>query len=58
MAKDITQKIKSSKIKVQASVQGESVRVSGKKRDDLQEVINLLKAANYDLPLQFKNFRD
>ncbi len=58
MAKSITQKIKSSKIKVQASVQGESVRVSGKKRDDLQEVINLLKAANYDLPLQFKNFRD
>ena len=54
MAKNITQKIKSSKIKVQ----GESVRVSGKKRDDLQEVINLLKAANYDLPLQFKNFRD
>ena len=58
MAKNIIQKIKSSKIKVQASVQGESVRVSGKKRDDLQEVINLLKAANYDLPLQFKNFRD
>ena len=58
MAKSITQKIKSSKIKVQASVQGESVRVTGKKRDNLQEVIKLLKAANYDLPLQFENFRD
>lgn len=58
MAKNITQKIKSTKIKVQATVQGESIRVTGKKRDDLQEVIKILKAANYNLPLQFENFRD
>jgi uncharacterized protein YajQ (UPF0234 family) len=50
--------IKSSKIKVQASVQGDSIRVNGKKRDELQQVINMLKEANFDLPLQFENFRD
>ena len=58
IAKKITQMIKSSKVKVQASVQGESIRVNGKKRDDLQQVIRILKEANFDLPLQFKNFRD
>ncbi len=50
--------IKSSKIKVQASVQGDSIRVNGKKRDDLQQVIEMLKEASFDLPLQFENFRD
>jgi hypothetical protein len=50
--------IKSSKVKVQASVQGDSIRINGKKRDELQQVINMLKEANFDLPLQFENFRD
>ena len=58
LSKKITQMIKSSKIKVQASVQGESIRVNGKKRDDLQQIIKMLKEANFNLPLQFENFRD
>ena len=58
IAKRITLMIKSLKIKVQVSVQGESIRVNGKKRDDLQQVIKMLKEANFDLPLQFENFRD
>ena len=58
IAKKITQMIKSSKVKVQASVQGDSIRVNGKKRDDLQQVIEMLKEASFDLPLQFENFRD
>jgi len=57
-AKDIVKRIKSSKIKVQAAIQGEQVRVTGKKRDDLQETIALLKEAKLNLPLQFVNFRD
>jgi hypothetical protein len=51
-------KIKASKIKVQAAIQGEKLRVSGKKRDDLQAVIRLLKDAKVELPLQYDNFRD
>ena len=58
IAKKITQMIKSSIVKVQASVQGDSIRVNGKKRDDLQQVIEMLKEASFDLPLQFENFRD
>ena len=58
IAKKITQMIKSSKVKVQASVQGDSIRVNGKKRDDLQQVIEMLKEDSFDLPLQFENFRD
>jgi uncharacterized protein YajQ (UPF0234 family) len=59
MAKKIVKLIKGSKAKVQASIQGEQVRVTGKKRDDLQETMALLKAADdLDLPLQFTNFRD
>jgi len=58
LAKDLVRTIKSSKIKVQTSIQGEKLRVSGKKRDDLQAVIALLKDADVDLPLQFENFRD
>jgi len=58
LAKSIVKKIKESKAKVQASIQGDQVRVSGKKRDDLQGVIALLREAGFDMPLQFVNFRD
>jgi uncharacterized protein YajQ (UPF0234 family) len=57
-AKKIVAAIKESKIKVQAAIQGDSVRVTGKKRDELQETIALLKAKDFDVPLQFNNFRD
>lgn len=50
--------IKDSKLKVQASIQGEQVRVTGKQRDDLQAAMALLRTAGLDRPLQFKNFRD
>lgn len=56
--KKITKQIKDSKLKVQASIQGESVRVTGAKRDDLQAVMSLLKQQITELPLQFINFRD
>jgi uncharacterized protein YajQ (UPF0234 family) len=58
MCKKITKLIKDSKMKVQTQIQGEKVRVTGKKRDDLQEAIALLKDSDIDLPLQFNNFRD
>jgi uncharacterized protein YajQ (UPF0234 family) len=58
LARKIVKLIKETKMKVQAAIQGEQVRVTGKKRDDLQSVIELLKSANIDLPLQFTNFRD
>ncbi|MEM9862737.1 MAG: YajQ family cyclic di-GMP-binding protein [Myxococcota bacterium] len=57
-AKKIVKLIKESKMKVQASIQGDVVRVSGKKRDDLQAAIALLKESDVDLPLSFTNFRD
>lgn len=57
-AKKIQRMIKDSKIKVQASIQGEALRVSGAKRDDLQATIALLKKEVKDLPLEFNNFRD
>ncbi len=57
-AKEIVKAIKSSKMKVQASIQGEEVRISGKKRDDLQAAIALLKEQDFDVPLNFVNFRD
>ncbi|MCR9192568.1 MAG: YajQ family cyclic di-GMP-binding protein [Gammaproteobacteria bacterium] len=57
-AKDIVKLLKESKLKVQSSIQGEKIRVSGKKRDDLQECIAFLKKADIALPLQFDNFRD
>ena len=57
-ARKIVKDIKAAKIKVQAQIQGEQVRVSGKKRDDLQAVIALLKKADFGLPLQYINFRD
>ena len=60
LAKKIVKHIKDSKLKVQSSVQGEQVRVTGKKRDDLQQVIALIKAKQEELgqPFQFTNFRD
>lgn len=59
IAKKIVKMIKDSKIKVQAQIQGESVRVTGKKRDDLQEVMQMLRSKeDIDMPLQFNNFRD
>jgi uncharacterized protein YajQ (UPF0234 family) len=57
-AKNIVKQLKDSKIKVQASIQGEKVRVTGKNRDDLQASMALLKKADVGLPLQFENFRD
>ncbi len=58
-ARKLVKLIKNAKMKVQAAIQGEQVRVSGKKRDDLQKVIQLLKDSDeVSLPLQFNNFRD
>jgi len=58
IAKRIVKIIKDSKMKVQASIQGEVVRVTGAKRDDLQAAMALLKTSVEDIPLQFSNFRD
>ena len=57
-AKKITKMTKDSKIKVQAQVNGEKVRVTGKKRDDLQAIMALVKEADLPVPLRFNNFRD
>ena len=57
-ARDIVKKIKDAKLKVQAQIQADQVRVTGKKRDDLQAAIALLKQHDFGLPLQFVNFRD
>ena len=57
-AKKITRVIKDSKMKVQASIQGESVRVTGAKRDDLQAAMQMLRKDVPDMPLEFNNFRD
>ncbi|HAG95074.1 MAG: YajQ family cyclic di-GMP-binding protein [Pseudomonadales bacterium] len=57
-AKKLVKLIKDSKMKVQASIQGDKVRVSGKKRDDLQQVIALLRETKFEMPLQYDNFRD
>ncbi|MEE9492648.1 MAG: YajQ family cyclic di-GMP-binding protein [Gammaproteobacteria bacterium] len=57
-ARKIVKLIKDKKLKVQVSIQGDKVRVSGKKRDDLQSVISLLKDSKLKLPLQYINFRD
>jgi cyclic-di-GMP-binding protein len=58
LAKEIVKLIKGSKLKVQTSIQGDQVRVTGAKRDDLQTVIAFLREQKIDLPLQFINFRD
>jgi len=57
-ARKIVKLIKDSKVKVQSQIQGDQVRVTGKKRDDLQQVIATLKEADLDMPLEFSNFRD
>jgi hypothetical protein len=58
MAKKMVKMIKDKKMKVQAAIQGEKIRVTGKKRDDLQKVIAMFKDAELDIPLQYENFRD
>lgn len=58
LAKKVVKFIKDMKLKVQPAIQGESIRVTGKKRDDLQEAIAALKGKEFDMPLQFNNFRD
>lgn len=58
LARELVKTVKTSKLKVQASIQGGQVRVAGKKRDDLQSVIALVKEAKPELPLQYVNFRD
>ncbi len=57
-SKKIVKLVKDSKMKVQAAIQGDQVRITGKKRDDLQEAIALLRQADLDMPVQFDNFRD
>jgi len=57
-SKKLIAAIKAAKIKVEAQIQGEKLRVTGKKRDDLQQAIALLKQSDVELPLQFENFRD
>lgn len=58
LAKKLVKEIKDAKFKVQAAIQGDELRVTGKKRDDLQEVIAFIKGLKIEQPLQFKNFRD
>lgn len=58
LARKIVKLIKDSKIKAQAAIQGDQVRVSGKKRDHLQQIMQLLREADLGIPLQFNNFRD
>jgi uncharacterized protein YajQ (UPF0234 family) len=57
-AREIVKLVKQSKLKIQAAIQGDEVRVSGKKRDDLQAIMTRIKAAEFDAPLQFVNFRE
>jgi len=57
-AREIVKLVKETKTKVQVAIQGDQVRVSGKKRDDLQAVVQLLRAAELDIAMQFVNFRD
>lgn len=58
LAREIVKAVKDAKFKVQIAIQGDELRVSGKKRDDLQEAIAFVKAMKVEQPLQFKNFRD
>ncbi|MBS3952214.1 MAG: YajQ family cyclic di-GMP-binding protein [Methylomicrobium sp.] len=58
LARKIVKLVKDKKLKVQAAIQGDKVRITGKKLDDLQEVIAMLKQEELDMPLQFNNFRD
>ena len=58
IAQDIVKKLKSQKLKIQSAIQGDQIRVSGKKRDDLQEAITFLKSLDLSIPISFINFRD
>ncbi|NOQ16639.1 MAG: YajQ family cyclic di-GMP-binding protein [Methyloprofundus sp.] len=58
LAKKIVKLIKDTKLKAQAAIEGEKVRVTAKKRDDLQEVMQMLRGQELEMPLQFNNFRD
>ena len=58
IARKIVKAVKEAKLKVQTAIQGEKLRVTGKKRDDLQQVMALLKECSYGVPLQYDNFRD
>ena len=58
LARKLVKQVKGSKLKVQTAIQGDKLRISGKKRDDLQAVIALLKESDAGLPLQYENFRD
>ncbi len=58
LAKKLVKEIKGSKIKVQVAIQGDELRVTGKKRDELQSVIAFCKGLDFEMPLQFENFRD
>lgn len=58
VSKKILKMVKDKKMKVQAAIQGDKVRITGKKRDDLQEVIAMFKTSDLEIPLQYENFRD
>ncbi len=58
VSKKMVKMIKDTKMKVQAAIQGEKLRITGKKRDDLQQVIALFKKSDLDVPLQYENFRE
>ena len=58
MAKKIVKLVKDAKLKVQTAIQGDELRITGKKRDDFQQVISLVKSSDLGQPLQYKNFRD
>jgi uncharacterized protein YajQ (UPF0234 family) len=58
LARKIVKMVKEKKLKVQTAIQGEKLRVTGKKRDDLQQVMAVLRESDIDVPLQFDNFRD
>lgn len=58
LGKKVIKAVKDSRLKVQAAIQGDEVRITGKKRDDLQAVIAVLKAEEFDMPLQYVNMRD
>ena len=58
MSRKLVKLVKDSKLKVQTAIQGEQLRVTGKKRDDLQQVIALLRTSDIGVPLQYENFRD
>jgi len=58
LARKIVKMIKDKRMKVQAAIQGDKVRVTGKKRDDLQQVMALIRDNDLDMPIQFDNFRD